>query len=438
MSIAKSRSEVGGCAFVQPCAEYRKKRLLLFLVISIGYLVVFFQRVAPAVVGPVLSEELGVDATAIGLMASMYFWAQSIGCIPSGLLVDTFSPRVVAGTGLVCAAIGGAVFALGESIAVLSAGRFIIGLSITVVFLGAMKIFGEWYRPDELATCSGVLLAVGNVGALLSTTPLHMLMAALGWRGAFLLVAGYSACAGLLCWIVLRDRPEVCGFTSVHPGPRETPKVSMRAALKVVWSTPGFYLVTIATTLFYGTIMNTGGLWAGPFLQDVCGLDKGTASGIVLFFTLGMIAGCPLSGWLSDKIVRSRKKVLLAGLLAQSLIYLPLAFWTGSLTSPVLLSLIFFLFGTTGGFFGVCFACVKETLGTHAEHCGATAMGSLNMGIAVGAAVYQNICGMTLDAFGRVNGVYSPEAYASCFRICLTSILVAAVIMTFFREKPRS
>ena len=36
-------------------SAYRQKRILLFLVISVGYLVVFFQRVAPAIVGPVMA-----------------------------------------------------------------------------------------------------------------------------------------------------------------------------------------------------------------------------------------------------------------------------------------------------------------------------------------------------------------------------------------------
>lgn len=64
-------------------AAYRRKRIILFLAISVGYLVVFFQRVAPAIVGPVMADELGLAATDLGIMASMYFWAQAAGCILS-------------------------------------------------------------------------------------------------------------------------------------------------------------------------------------------------------------------------------------------------------------------------------------------------------------------------------------------------------------------
>lgn len=416
-------------------AAYRRKRVILFLAISVGYLVVFFQRVAPAIVGPVMAEELGLAATDLGIMASMYFWAQAAGCIPAGLFSDTFGPRKIIAIGLVCASIGTAVFVMGNGLSVLALGRFIIGLSVSVVFVGAMKIFSDWFYPNELATCSGVLLAVGNLGALLSTAPLNLLIGEAGWRNAFWMVAAYTLFSGLLAWVVLRNTPKECGFEPVGQtacGPEKA--VSMGEALKVVFTTRRFYLVTIASTLYYGTLMNVGGLWSGPYLQDVYGLGKSAASGIVMCFTIGMICGCPVSGWLSDKIVRSRKKVLILGILMHAAAYIPLVFFTDAVSSPAMLHALFFLFGATGGFFVVCFACVKETT---EPRFAATAVGGLNMGIAVGAALFQNVCGMIIDSFGRTDGVYSAEAYSAAFGLCMAMMLAAAVFMLLFRENGR-
>lgn len=414
-------------------AAYRRKRIILFLAISVGYLVVFFQRVAPAIVGPVMADELGLAATDLGIMASMYFWAQAAGCIPAGLFSDTFGPRKIIAVGLVCASFGTAVFVMGNSIPVLALGRFIIGLSVSVVFVGAMKIFSDWFYPNELATCSGVLLAVGNLGALLSTSPLMWLIGQAGWRNAFWAVAAYTLFSGILAWAVLRNTPKDCGFAEINASSQASQEtVSMGQALKVVFKTRKFYLVTIASTLYYGTLMNVGGLWAGPYLQDVYGLGKDVASSIVMLFTMGMIAGCPVSGWLSDKVVRSRKKVLLLGIILHALVYIPLAFYTASVSSTALLYVLFALFGFTGGFFVVCFACVKET--TDSRYA-ATAVGGLNMGIAVGAAFFQYVCGLIIDAHGKVGSVYGADAYAGAFQLCLAMMIVSAVCMFFFKEK---
>ena len=411
-------------------SAYRQKRILLFLVISVGYLVVFFQRVAPAIVGPVMADELGLAATDLGVMASMYFWAQAAGCIPAGLFSDSFGPRKIIAVGLICASAGTAVFVMGDSVPTLALGRFIIGLSVSVVFVGAMKIFSDWFYPNELATCSGVLLAVGNLGALLSTRPLMWLIEQAGWRDAFWFVTAYTLFSGILAWIILRNTPKECGLPEISSSSRET--VSIRSALKVVFRTHRFYLVTIASTLYYGTLMNVGGLWSGPYLQDVYGLSKDVASSIVMFFTLGMIMGCPVSGWLSDKVIRSRKKVLLLGIIFHTLVYIPLAFFTASIGTPTLLYLLFTLFGFTGGFFVVCFACVKET--TEPRYA-ATAVGGLNMGIAVGAAFFQYVCGLIIDSHGKVGSVYGADAYASAFQLCMLMMIVGAIFMFFFKEK---
>lgn len=409
---------------------YYRKRIALFAVISVGYLVVFFQRVAPAIVGPVMADELGLAATDLGIMASMYFWAQAAGCIPAGLFSDTFGPRKIIAVGLICASAGTAVFVMGNGVPTLALGRFIIGLSVSVVFVGAMKIFSDWFYPNELATCSGVLLAVGNLGALLSTSPLMWLIEQAGWRNAFWFVAAYTLFSGILAWLFLRNTPKECGFPELTSSSPET--VSMRAALKVVFRTNRFYLVTLASTLYYGTLMNVGGLWSGPYLQDVYGLSKDVASSIVMCFTLGMIVGCPVSGWLSDKVIRSRKKVLLLGIVLHTLVYIPLAFFTASIGTPTLLYLLFALFGFTGGFFVVCFACVKET--TEPRYA-ATAVGGLNMGIALGAAFFQYVCGVLIDSHGKVGAVYGADAYASAFQLCMLMMVISAIFMLFFKEK---
>ena len=116
---------------------YRRKRILLFLTISIGYLIVFFHRVAPAIMGPVIAKELGLFASDLGIMSSMYFWAQALGCIPAGLLCDILGPRKIIAAGLICAAAGTAVFVMAGGVPTLALGRFIIGLSVSVVFIGA-------------------------------------------------------------------------------------------------------------------------------------------------------------------------------------------------------------------------------------------------------------------------------------------------------------
>ena len=110
--------------------------------------------------------------------------------------------------------------------------------------------------------------------------------------------------------------------------------------------------------------MGTGSLWAGPYLQHVHGLSQQAAGYIIMMFPLGMIFGSPLSGYLSDKILKSRKKVLLGGALLHCTAYVPLVFSTGQLQLGHLY-ILFFWYGLSGGAFVCCFACSKEIFEPH-------------------------------------------------------------------------
>ena len=133
-------------------------------------------------------------------------------------------------------------------------------------------------------------------------------------------------------------------------------------ALKAVLSNRQFYLLAFLTFSYYGTLMSVGSLWAGPYLQNVYGLSKQAAGNIIMMFPLGMVFGCPLSGYLSDKILKSRKKVLLAGSILHVLPYIPLVFFPDKMSVAQLYAL-FLWYGLSGGAFVSNFACAKETAG---------------------------------------------------------------------------
>jgi sugar phosphate permease len=179
--------------------------------------------------------------------------------------------------------------------------------------------------------------------------------------------------------------------------------------------------------------MGVGSLWAGPYLQNVYGLTKQTAGNIIMMFPLGMVFGCPLSGYISDKIMKSRKKVLLLGCFFHTLSYIPLVFFTHNL-SVISLYYLFLWYGLSGGFFVSCFACAKETC---APRFAGTAMGSLNIFIFVGGAFYQQIMGIVIGKFPVVKaGVYSTAAYQAAFAVPLAGLILGMILYSFFREKP--
>ena len=186
--------------------------------------------------------------------------------------------------------------------------------------------------------------------------------------------------------------------------------------------------------MYYGTFMGVGALWAGPYLQDVYGLSRQAAASVLMFFPLGMTVGCPLSGYLSDKVLRSRRKVLLYGSILHLLAYIPFIFLTDSIPS-VGLYCLFFYFGVSGGFFVSCFACAKEI--SHPAYSG-TSIGTLNMLLAFGAAFYQYALGLILSSYERTPaGDYGYEAYRMIFIAAAAGMVIGCISIYKFHENDR-
>lgn len=421
-------------------SKMARYRVLIFAAISAAYLVSYFHRAAPAVVGPEIIKELSIAPAALGFMGSMYFWAYAAAMLPAGILADTWGSRNTMSLFVLVAAVGGFMFGLAPGIDLMAVGRFLVGFGVGFVYVPAVRIMADWYKPDELATYSGVLLAVGNIGALISAAPLVALMGAIGWRNSFHVVGAFTLVAACLAYLVIRNKPTELGF----PTPRElmglppappAPKVSLGEALKVVFGNKQFYLLGMLLFSYYGTFMGVGSLWAGPYLQNVYGLTKQVAGNIIMMFPLGMVFGCPLSGYLSDKILKSRKKVLLWGCVLHTLSFIPLVFFTAQMSISALY-ILFFWYGISGGAFVSCFACAKETC---EPRFAGTAVGALNIFIFVGGAFYQYIMGSVIGMYPVIKpGIYSLAAYQAAFTVPFVGLLAGILLFLFFRENPKT
>ncbi len=114
---------------------------------AIFYLMGFFQRVAPAVITTELMKEFDINAAALGNLSAFYFYSYVAMQIPTGILSDTQGPRRLLAAGALVAAIGTLMFSMAHSFTLASIGRFLIGASVAVAFVGMLKLANNWFPP---------------------------------------------------------------------------------------------------------------------------------------------------------------------------------------------------------------------------------------------------------------------------------------------------
>ncbi|MEI6153014.1 MAG: MFS transporter, partial [Deltaproteobacteria bacterium] len=126
-------------------------RWFIFWILSIQYLLVYFHRVAPAVTAPELINAFEISGTALGVLASAYFYSYGIMQIPVGILSDRWGPRKVIILSSFIASLGAISFGLSPTFSVAIISRIFVGIGVSALFVAAMRILANWFKGVELA-----------------------------------------------------------------------------------------------------------------------------------------------------------------------------------------------------------------------------------------------------------------------------------------------
>lgn len=404
-------------------------RWAIFAVLGLAYFFVYFHRLSLSVVAADLARDFKTTGSVLGLLGSMYFYCYAAMQFPAGLLSDSVGPRKTVTFSLLLAAAGSLLFGLAPGLGTAFAGRVMVGLGVSMVFIPTMKILSQWFRATEFAVMAGLLNAIGGLGVLAGTWLLGLLATQFGWRTSFQLIAGCTVIILVLVWLIVRDRPADRGWPclgEMDQGPSPTPpaaeKIGLWAGARQVVSEKHFWPIAVWFFFDCGIFFGFSGLWGGPYLMHVYGMSRGQAGAVLSMIAWGMIVGSPLLGVLSEKVLRSRKKTFI---FASAVLAMLLAFVTvfpAGLPRPVLY-VWFFLFSVSSSAIVIMgFTATKELFPVEIA---GTSVGTVNLFPFLGGAVFMPLLGRILDAYPRtVADAYPVEGY----RTVLVVLFVASVL----------
>ncbi len=403
---------------------------------AVFYLIGFFLRVTPAVMTAELMQAFDINATALGNLSAFYFYSYVAMQIPTGILADIWGPRRLLTTGAFIAGAGVLLFAVAPTIGWAYLGRFLIGGSVAVAFVGTLKLAGEWFPARYFTTVSGVALFFGIVGAVSAGTPLRLLVVTYGWRETLLFAGAitFAICAGV--WLMVRDHPTEKGYAGfidadIRVKSKSNPRII--AGILEVLRYANTWLLFIIPGGIVGCVLTFGGLWGVPYLSTHHGLSTARAAALNSAMLVAWAVGGPVFGGISDRI--GRRKPLYFGGCALSLIAWAVAFFVPHPPFPLLAASLLGA-GFASGCMIIGFAFAKESVPRRLT---GTVNGVINMGVMLGPTLLQPAVGWMLDRNWdghTVAGmrVYNIEAYQAGFTLMISWAVLSFILLFFTRE----
>ncbi len=379
----------------------------------IAYVLSQFYRAFLAVMAPVLSADLGATAEDLSRASGLWFLAFALMQLPVGWALDHLGPRRLAAVLLAAGGGGGAaLFAMATTPGHVQMAMVLIGIGCSPVLMASYYIFARIYSPRVFATLAGAVIGIGALGNIAGSLPMAWAVEALGWRVSLAVLAGatFAVAAGLWLWV--RDPPSAHGAGGS--------KGSVLDLLKI----PALWAILPLMFVNYAAPAGLRGLWAGPFLKDVYGLDASGIGGVTLVMGLAMVLGNFAYGPL-DRVFGTRKWVIFTGNMAAILALF--ALWAAPEAGLLRITLLLGAIGLFGSSFPMIVAHARSFFAPHLVGRGVTLINMFGIG---GVGIFQFASGNVFAAAkeGASNVVDPYRAVFLFFAIpaligCLTYLL---------------
>ena len=284
--------------------------LRVFIPFALGYFLSYLYRVVNAVIAPDLVFDLGIGPSALGLLTSTYFIAFACFQLPLGVLLDRFGPRKTEAFLLVFAGLGALVFANSDTLAGLILGRALIGLGVSACLMAAFKAYVLWFSEEQWPLINGFQMAAGGLGALVATTPVEAALQTTDWRGIFTFLGIFTLLVAVLIYLVVPEK---------SARPKGESIGDQLHGVRLVFSSLKFWRTAPLTTMSQAGFLSIQGLWAGPWLKDVAGMDRMAVAESLQWVALAMIAGFIGLGVLAKNLARAGISVLTTAVIGMGL-----------------------------------------------------------------------------------------------------------------------
>ncbi len=344
-----------------------KIRWLMIWLCFLANAIAYIDRTNIAVATPAIRAELGINAAAMGLVLSAFFWTYAFMQLPAGWFIDRIGVRLALAFAVAWWSVFTAATSLARGVVQFIGLRLMLGAGEAFSNPSFAKTAANWFPRRERAVACSIFNSGSTAGSALSLPLVTWLMLLVGWRGAFVVTGAIGIAWAIAWWLLYRD-PE--RWRAVAPAQvdrllaeRETPPAAAQGIswfdlfrYRSVWGLMlGLFCLNFAIYFFI--------TWFPSYLLQARGFSLAGLGTLGSLPALMGVMGNWVGGFTSDRLLgagwsptRARKTCLVGGMLMSSSIALA-AFVESNWACLALFTLAYFSLSFAGA---NCWTVVSE------------------------------------------------------------------------------
>jgi MFS family permease len=392
---------------------------LAWLLTAIYYFYQYALRSSPSVMMPQLSDAFGVSTLGVASIVGLFYYGYSPFSLVAGIAMDNFGPKKVLPLAACVVGVGALLFATGRS-DIASVGRILQGAGGVFALVGAIYIATKNFSASRVATLVGATQMFGMAGGSAGQFAVGpMISGGLPWRYFWIGMGVAGLGMGALLLIFLPNEKAM-------PKPRNSSK-NVVESFRIVFKNPQSILCGLIAGLLFIPTTIFDMVWGVRYLQEAHGLDYASAVMRSATVPFGWIIGCPLLGFISDRLGR-RKPVIIGGAAVLMACLVWILFGNSGVFPPYLIGL---LAGLASGSAMLPYTVIKEA---NPPQLGGTATGVINFLNFTFSALLGPVFGWILQSVSGGIGSMKHRHYQIAFAPLVLGVFVAIVLVLFLKE----
>ena len=370
---------------------------------------------------PQLTEAFGLSALGMASLVGLFYYGYSPFSLVAGAAMDRLGPKKVLPMAAAAVGIGALLFGSGNREAA-SLGRLMQGAGGVFALVGAVYIATKNFPASRAATLIGATQMFGMAGGSAGQFAVGPLISrGMSWKVFWTGMGVVGLVIGALLFFLL---------PSERKAEQPSLKVTAGAFLTIFRNSQSILCGLIAGFLFIPTTIFDM-IWGVRYLQEAHGFTYASAVMRSATVPLGWIIGCPLLGFISDRIGR-RKPVIIGSSAVLLACMAWILFGPTDFFPPYVIGLVA---GLASGAAMLPYTVIKEA---NPPQFGGTATGVINFLNFTFSALLGPVFGGLLQQISGNSSQRELAHYQTAFLPLLFGVAAAIVLSFLLKETGRA